>query len=64
MVRRHLEAIRRASPETIPTYVALGTAQLPLARALDDARAGDLERLASLFDSYRAPARRRRRDET
>jgi len=61
MVRRHLEAIRRASPETLPTYLAIGTAQLLLARALADAGDGDLEQLTKLFDSYGAARPRGRK---
>lgn len=58
-VRRHLEAIERVSPETLPVYVAVGLAQLPLARALEDARRRDLDGLAELF-AAKASVRRKR----
>lgn len=60
MVRRHLEAIGRAAPDVVPAYVAMGSAQLSLARALDDARTADLDRLTRLFESYGTASRRRR----
>jgi predicted short-subunit dehydrogenase-like oxidoreductase (DUF2520 family) len=59
-VRRHLEAIERVSPEILPVYVAVGTAQLPLARALDDAKRRDLDGLAELF-AAKASVRRKRK---
>lgn len=62
-VERHLEAVERAAPEILQAYVALGIAQLPLARALDDAKGRDLDRLARVFASYgaRTPVRRIRK---
>jgi predicted short-subunit dehydrogenase-like oxidoreductase (DUF2520 family) len=56
-VTRHLEAIERASPETMRAYVAVGTAQLPLARAIGDAKGTDLEHLARLFASHGSKGR-------
>lgn len=61
MVKRHVEAVERASPDALAAYVALGRAQLPLARALGDASARDLLRLERLFDDRSAPRARRRR---
>jgi predicted short-subunit dehydrogenase-like oxidoreductase (DUF2520 family) len=62
-VRRHLDAIERVSPETLPAYLAMGIAQLPLARALADAKREDLDRLAKLFAAHGAktPVRRSRK---
>jgi len=62
-VERHLEAVERAAPEILQAYVTLGIAQLPLARALHDAKGRDLDRLARVFASYGAttPVRRIRK---
>jgi predicted short-subunit dehydrogenase-like oxidoreductase (DUF2520 family) len=59
-VTSHLEAIERAAPETLPVYVAMGLAQVPLARALQDARGRDLVRLRRLLERYAAKNRKRR----
>ena len=37
-VQKHLEALRRVAPEMVPLYIACAWAQLPMARALGDAR--------------------------
>jgi predicted short-subunit dehydrogenase-like oxidoreductase (DUF2520 family) len=60
MVARHLEAIERASPETKGAYVAVGTAQVSLARAIGDAKGADLESIARLFASFDKRVARRR----
>ncbi|HMJ13753.1 MAG TPA: DUF2520 domain-containing protein, partial [Polyangiaceae bacterium] len=41
-VRAHLSALERATPDLLPLYVACAEAQLPLARALKEARAAAL----------------------
>jgi len=49
-VRRHLAALRQAAPDLLPLYRAVARAQLPLARALGDARPASLARMARLLN--------------
>lgn len=59
-VTRHVEALRRVSPGALAAYLAMGRAQLPLARALGDASPPDLARLARAFAERPATRARRR----
>ena len=54
-VERHLATIRRLAPHLVPFYAAAGTAQLPLARALDEGPAGSFDAIERvLAESTRA----------
>jgi predicted short-subunit dehydrogenase-like oxidoreductase (DUF2520 family) len=52
-VGKHLETLRRLSPELVSLYVAAGWTQLPLARALGDAPAEGFDAIAEVLGGAR-----------
>jgi predicted short-subunit dehydrogenase-like oxidoreductase (DUF2520 family) len=52
-VAKHVATLRAKLPEAVPLYLAAAEAQLPLARAIGDAPAANLDAVASTITSER-----------
>jgi hypothetical protein len=53
-VAKHVATLRSKLPEAVPLYLAAAEAQLPLARAIGDASAANLDAVAATISSEKS----------